>query len=91
VTDIADSTNKIMIAEGVVTVRTRLFIAATGTIDLRTAKQILDAIDATLLNAATSDQLSYEISTPAGTRKISKMSRVELLDAMQIIRRHRRP
>lgn len=82
VTELADSTNKIMIAEGVATVRRGFSSTDTGTVDLRTqAKQILDAIDATLLNAASNDQISYEISTPAGTRKISKMSRVELIDA----------
>jgi hypothetical protein len=77
VTEIAASTNKIMIAEGPIVVQ-RGFTDDTGTVDLRTtAKKILDAIEATLLNSATSDQLSYEISTPAGTRKISKMSRAE--------------
>jgi hypothetical protein len=79
-TNIADTTVTRKIAEGTVTVERGFSAASVGTIDLRsTAKQILDAIEATLLNTATSDQLSYEITTPAGTRKVSKMGRVELL------------
>jgi hypothetical protein len=80
VTEIADSTNKIMIADGDVTVKRGFVASEDGTVDLRTtAKKILDAVEATLLGTATGDQLSYEITTPAGTTKIMKMSRGELL------------
>lgn len=82
VTEIADSTNKKPIDAGDVTVLRGFSETDTGTVDLRTtAKKILDAIDATLLGAATSDQLSYEITTPAGTTKVMKMTRTELIGA----------
>jgi hypothetical protein len=82
-TETADSTNKFVVASGRVKVLRGFTSAATGNIDLRSdAKIALDAVNATLLNAASSDQLEYEISTPAGSRKIRRMSRVELL-AMQ--------
>jgi hypothetical protein len=80
-TEIADSTNKQMIAEGVVTVKRGFASTDTGTIDLRTpAKIALDSIDAAMSAFATSDVQSYEITTPAGTRKITRSQRKDLLD-----------
>lgn len=85
VTETADSNNTFVVGEGIVTVRAGFDTSSQAAVDLRsTAKQILDAIDATLLNTATSDQLEYEIETPAGRRKVKKMSRNELLDLRKV-------
>lgn len=79
-TDIADTSIVRKIGEGTTEIERGFTHASTGTVELRsTAKQILDAIDATLLGNATSDQMSYEITTPAGTTKVSKFSRSDLL------------
>lgn len=74
-TEIADSTNVNMIDEGVVEVLRGFASGSTTAIDMRTkARQILDAIDAALLAAGTSDVVEYEFSTPAGTRKVKRRS-----------------
>lgn len=72
-TEIADATNKIMVAEGTVKVYRGFSSGEFGTVDLRSsAKKIVDAIDAALLVDATSNVISYEITTPAGTRKVQR-------------------
>ena len=79
-TEIADTNNTFVAAEGVTEVVAGFDTSSQAAIEMRsTAKQILDAIDAMILNKASSDQMSYEVSTPAGTKKISRMSRIELL------------
>jgi hypothetical protein len=61
------------IAEGTVVVELGFTTGSTGTVELRSkAKQILDAIDTALLTDSTSNVISYEITTPAGTRKVQK-------------------
>jgi hypothetical protein len=61
------------IAEGTVNVERGFTTASTGAVELRsTAKQILDAIDAALLVDSTSTVISYEITTPAGTKKVQR-------------------
>jgi hypothetical protein len=72
-TNIADMSVVRKIGEGVTIVERGFTTSQTGTVDLRTtAKKILDAIDAALLVDATSNVISYEITTPAGTRKVQK-------------------
>jgi hypothetical protein len=84
-TEIADSTNTQMVAGGVITVEPGFVAGDAADVDLRTPEKIaLDAIDAALANAATSDQLEYEISTPVGSRRIKRMARTELIE----LRRH---
>lgn len=79
-TEIADATNTFPIAEGTCYVDRGFASEATVTHELRTpAKIALDAIDAALANAATSDQMEYEIETPAGRRRVKRMSREELV------------
>jgi hypothetical protein len=79
-TEIADSTNSQMIAEGVVDVRRGFADDQLGTIDLRTpAKIALESIDAAMAAFATSDVQEYEISTPAGTRRVKRSARADLL------------
>lgn len=80
-TEQADPTNTFIVGSGSSTVERGFESGDTGDIDLRTAEKIaLDAINSALANAATSDQLEYEISTPAGSRKIKRMTRTELIE-----------
>ncbi|HKX83516.1 MAG TPA: hypothetical protein VJL58_04785 [Pyrinomonadaceae bacterium] len=84
-TEQADAANTFQVGEGRLDV-VRGFVAdETGDIDMRsTAKQILDALDAAILGTATSTQLEYEISTPAGSRRVKRMTYSELKEARKI-------
>lgn len=83
-TEIADATNTFVVASGILIVDPGFAAGSTAAVDVRsTAKQILDAIDAAMLSAATSTQLEVEVSTPAGSRRIKNMSRKELIDSRQ--------
>lgn len=83
-TEIADSTNKINIGSG----RTRIVIGfdpSDLTLETRTANEIaLDTVNAALLAFSTSDVLEYEISTPAGTRKVKKSDKTQLLEMRKL-------
>lgn len=82
VTEIADVTNKIMVGAGRVTVSRGFVASSTGNIELRSdAKIALDAINAAILGKATNDQMEYEITTPAGSRKIRRVPLPDLLAA----------
>ncbi len=81
-TEIADSTNKILIGQG----RTRIVVGFDpdhlGAVETRSANEvILDAIKAAISGQASEKVLEYEITTPAGSRKVKRMSMKELLDA----------
>lgn len=77
-TEIAAPTNVYLADHGEVTIRPGFAAADTGDIDLRsTAERIVEALEAALLNSATREHLEYEISTPAGARKIKFMTRRE--------------
>jgi hypothetical protein len=79
-TEIAASTNTFVVAEGRVRVDAG-FVSATTAVEVRTiAKQTLDAITAAMLGRASSTQLEWEITTPAGSRRIKSMSAKELTD-----------
>ncbi len=79
-TEIADANNTFVVGEGVVTVKAGFDTASQAAVELRTPEKIaLDAINAALANAATSDQMEYEISTPTGSRRIKRISRTELI------------
>lgn len=80
-TEIADTTNKILIGEGRTKVVLRFDPASTATIETRTAAKImLDTIDAALLAFATSDVSEYEISTPAGSRRVKRGDKAQLME-----------
>jgi hypothetical protein len=80
VTEIADPTNEEMIAEGSLTIEQGFVSGDTGDIDLRSnAKKMLDAIDAALLVFATSDIVEYEITTPAGNRRVKRSDKTALI------------
>lgn len=81
VTEIANSANKQLVGSGFATVALALNQTATTAAEIRTAAKImLDTIDAALLAFATSDVQEYEISTPAGTRRVKRGDRAQLRD-----------
>ncbi|MEO7538882.1 MAG: hypothetical protein ABIV21_02560 [Pyrinomonadaceae bacterium] len=84
VTEIADATNIQMIASGFVTVTQGFDAASTAEVETRTAARIAyDAISASLAGIASSDQMEYEISTPAGSRRIKRYARSELVTLLR--------
>lgn len=79
-TEIADSTNKIKIGQGTTRVILGFDPTSVTAVDSRsTAKKMLDAIDTALLAAGFSDTIEYEITTPAGSRRVKRSSREEVL------------
>lgn len=79
VTEIATPTNTFAVGSGSVRVLAGFVAGTTGDIDLRTqAKIMLDTIDAALLASAGSNVVEYEITTPAGSRRV-KSSRSDAL------------
>lgn len=79
-TEIADSTNTFIVNEGFATVQAGFTAASLAAIDPRSPAQIaLDTINAALLAFATSDITEYEISTPAGSRRVKRSDKAQLL------------
>lgn len=79
VTNIDDATDIRMIDEGPLNVLVGFDANTTTSVDLRSdAKIMLDTIDAALLAFATSDVLEYEISTPAGSRRVKRSDKAQL-------------
>jgi len=79
-TEAADTANKIMVGSGFVNIRLGFDSASTATVETRSqAKIMLDTIEAALLAFATSDVLEYEIATPAGTRKVKRSDKTQLM------------
>jgi hypothetical protein len=79
-TNIGDSTITRKIADGTTFVDKGFTESGVGTVETRTdAKIMLDTIDAALLADATATVIEYEITTPAGSRRIKK-SRAEVLE-----------
>ena len=79
-TEIADSTNKINIGTGYTNVRIGFDPDADEEIDTRTQNEIiLDSINAALLAFGTSDVLEYEITTPAGSRRVKRSDKAQLI------------
>lgn len=80
VTEIADANNTIRIAEGTVWVEAGFVAASTAAVDQRTpAKVMLDTLDAALLAAGSEDAVEYEITTPAGGRRVKRNTRSEAI------------
>jgi len=78
-TEIADTTNKILVGQG----RTKVVLgfnpASDASVETRSENRIiLDAINAALRAFATSDVLEYTISTPAGTRTVKRSDKMQL-------------
>lgn len=80
VTNIADNTiTKLAVPAGRVTITLGFDADSTDTLETRSkAKIMLDSIDAALLAFATSDVQEYEISTPAGSRRVRRSDKTEL-------------
>jgi hypothetical protein len=82
VTEIADSTNKILVGEGRVAVKVGFNVDPTNLAPVETrspAKIMVDTIDAALLAFAASDIQEYEITTPAGSRRVKRGDKENLL------------
>jgi hypothetical protein len=80
VTEIADATNTFMVDDGIITIETGFAAAGTGTFETRSAAKIaLDTIDAALLAFSSSDVLEYEITTPAGSRRVKRSDKSQLM------------
>lgn len=80
VTEIADATNTFVVKSGSMTVEAGFTAAGTGIVETRTPAEIMLAtIDAALLAFSTSDVIEYEIQTPAGSRKVKRSDKNNLL------------
>lgn len=78
-TEIADTDNTFIIENGTIEVLQGFDSVTTDDIDLRSAAKIaLDTIDAAMLAFATSDVMEYEISTPAGSRRVKRSDKAQL-------------
>lgn len=79
VTEIADANNKLHVGSGAITVNRGFVSGDTGDVDLRSpAKIMLDTLDGALLAFATSDVQEYEITTPAGGRRVKRSDKAQL-------------
>jgi hypothetical protein len=78
-TNIADPTVIEVLDSGDLAVE-RGFATSTASVDLRSdAKIMLDTLDAALLASGSADVVEYEITTPAGGRRIKRQSRTDVL------------
>jgi hypothetical protein len=74
---------RVFIQEGSLMVKAAL--SGTGAYDGRsTAEIILEAIDATMLGKATTDQQSYVIQSGSGSRSLSRLNLAELTEARKM-------
>ena len=81
ITETADATNTFVVAQGTIEVRPGFVVDETQDVDLRSAAQIaLDTIDAALLAFSSSDVVEYEITTPAGSRRVKRSDKSELFN-----------
>lgn len=79
ITEIADTANTFIAAEGFVNVQAGFAEGSLAAVDLRSpAKIMLDTIDAALAAFATSDVQEYEITTPAGGRRVKRSDKAQL-------------
>lgn len=80
-TETADPTNTFVIEQGRTTIKPGFVAADDAEIDLRSPARIaLDSIDAAMSAFATSDVQEYEIATPAGSRRVKRSARKDLMD-----------
>lgn len=79
-TEIADPTNTFPVCSGEITLRPGFTTASLAAVDMRSnAQRTLDAIDAALLAFGTSDIVEYEITTPAGSNRVKRTDKTNLL------------
>lgn len=78
-TNIADPLDIQVVGSGYIDVLLG-FASSTAAVELRSPAQImLDTIDAAMLAFATSDVTEYEIQTPAGSRKVKRSDKANLI------------
>lgn len=79
-TEIATPTNTFLVCSGEMTLVPGFATSALGAVDLRSnAQRTLDAIDAALLAFGTSDIVEYEVTTPAGSHKVKRTDKANLM------------
>jgi hypothetical protein len=80
ITERADATNEVLVGEGYTTVNPGFVASTLSAVDERsTAKIMLDTLDAAILAAGSSDTIEWEVTTPAGSRRIKRDSRTNVL------------
>lgn len=80
-TETANPTNKVCVNQGYFKLEKGFVHGTVTATDQRSnAKITLDALDAAIAGGASSTQLEWEITTPAGSRRIKQMSVKELTD-----------
>lgn len=80
-TEIADTTNTFIAQQGKIEIKRGFVDGQNVSIDLRSPARIaLDSIDAAMDAFATGDVQEYEISTPAGSRRVKRSARKDLMD-----------
>lgn len=80
VTEIATPTNTQQLASGTFDVLRGFVSGDTGDIELRSpAKIMLDSINSALFAFSLGDVTEYEISTPAGSRRVKRSDKTQLL------------
>jgi hypothetical protein len=79
VAEIADPANIFVVQRGTVTVEAGFVEDDEGIVEVRTPNEIaLATIDAALLAFAGGDVLEYEITTPAGSRRVKRSDKTQL-------------
>lgn len=74
------ATNTFIVCSGETTMLPGFTTDSKAAVDLRSnAQKTLDAIDAAMLAFGTSDIVEYEISTPAGSRKVKRSDKANLM------------
>jgi hypothetical protein len=80
-TEIADPDHVEMIRDGFLQVSAGFVTGTVTAVELRSPAKIqLDAIDAALLAFNTSDVQEYEIATPAGTRRVKRSDKAQMIE-----------
>lgn len=80
-TEQADADNSFIVGSGWITIEAGFGESPTSAVETRSiAKKIVDSIDAALLAFSSTNAQSYEISTPSGTRKVTRANIKEMTD-----------
>jgi len=83
-TEQASATNTFIADSGEMTLKAGFVSGTVAATDTRSdAKIALDAINAAISGKATADILEYEVATPAGSRKVKRMSMTDLIAAQK--------
>jgi hypothetical protein len=77
----SDPLHRVQVGAGHVKIAIGFTADSTAAVETRsTAQQIVDSIDAAMLAFATSDVTEYEITTPAGSRRVKRSDKASMLE-----------